>query len=527
MEGRLRRAVRSGKGFLSRDRATGHVACDRHDVIHLFAIAVALSCGLGACQQRDRTRVDPLAATVATLAAKAPGMQVIVERGGAIVIDGNYGFADLEHRVPVTRDSVFCIGSISKQFGAAALMQLVEEGKVSLDDPLAKYLPDFPRAERITIRNLLQHTTGIVDFEYAGAWPTSMGLERTTDQVIATFRDLAPLFEPGQQWSYSSSNYVLLGNVLEQIAGEPLARLMKKRVFDRAGLANTRFCDSYELIPHRARGYTKTKNGWAPARWSHLAQFGLAGGICSTAHDLLAWQRALEGGRVVSDASYREMSTPGTLADGQPIHYGLGLSLLRLGDHRRVIHTGGVSGFGAMLEHFPEDKLRIITLANDRSVDVAHELVLDLLKIPPPRAVPIARAQLERFAVQARDLAIGPVRFVVEDDRLVAEALGDRIPLVHIGDGVFQTADHRIRVRFEITNAKVTRVMVAADDAIVTMTPLDAELPAPTESAPVPPAPAPSTEPAPVPTPSNEPTPAPSVPAPSNEPMPAPPAPAP
>ncbi len=436
----------------------------------LFAIAIAVSATLGACH-RDRAPVDELAAKTAKLAASAPGMQVIIERGGTIVVDGNYGFADLEHRVPVTRDSVFCIGSVSKQFGAAAVMQLVEEGKLSLDDVLATWLPAFPRADKITIRNLLQHTTGIVDFEYSGTWPETMALERTTDDVIATFRDLPPLFEPGQQWSYSSSNYVLIGKVLESITGEPLAQLMKARVFDRAGLAHTRFCDSYELIADRARGYVRTKTGWAPAPWSHLTQFGLAGGICSTAHDLLAWQHALEEGKVVSAASYEATSTPGTTADGMPIHYGLGLAQLRLGNHRRIVHTGGVPGFGAILEHFPEDRLRIITLANDRSVDVAHELALDILNIPPPRAVPITPAQLAPYVVAVKDPAIGVARFVIDGDKLALDALGARIPLVHIGDGVFETADHRGRVRFEVTNGAVTRVMLAFDDAVFTLPP--------------------------------------------------------
>lgn len=460
-------------------------ACDGRHVRSRFAFAAAAFALVSTACHRDRAGApNELAAKTAKLAARAPGMQVIIERDGQIVVDGNYGFADLENRVPVTRDSVFCIGSISKQFGAAAAMQLVEAGTLSLDDHLAKFLPDFPRADRITIRNLLQHTTGIVDFEYSGTWPKTMGLERTTDDIIATFRDLPPLFDPGTQWSYSSSNYVLLGKILEKITGEPLAQLMKARVFDRAGLVHTRFCDSYELIPNRARGYVRTPAGFAPAPWSHLAQFSLAGGICSTAHDLLVWQHALEEGKVVSAASYREMSTPGTLADGQPIHYGLGLSQLRLGNHRRIIHTGGVSGFGAILEHFPEDKLRIIALANDRGADVAHELAIDLLKIPPPRAVPITPAQLAVYTVTVTDVVIGSAKFVVDGDHLALD-VGDRVPLVHIGDGVFETADHKLRVRFEVTDGKVTRVMIAADDAILTLkptTPAPLAPPAPIEA---------------------------------------------
>ena len=469
MSERLRRDRRSGKGFLaSAAGARCRGACDGRPVKRL-AFALALASTLGC--HRDRTPVDELATTTAKLAARAPGMQVLIERDGRVILDRAYGFADLEHRVAVTHDSVFCIGSISKQFGAAAVMQLVEAGTLSLDDPLAKYLPAYPRAERITIRNLLQHTSGIVDFEYSGTWPTSMGLERTTDEIIATFRDLPPLFEPGQQWGYSSSNYVLIGKILEQLTGEPLAKLMKTRVFDRAGLEHTRFCDSYELIPNRTRGYVKAKDGWAPAPWSHVAQFGLAGGICSTAHDLLRWQHALEEGKVVSEASYREMATPGTLADGQPIHYGLGLSQLRLGAHRRIMHTGGVSGFGALLEHFPEDKLRIVTLANDRGADVAHAIATELLHIAPPRSVPIASAQLARYAVSVSDPAIGPFAFVVDTDRLAIAMGGQRLPLVHLGDGVFEDAEHRVRVRFEITGGAVSRVILSQDDAILTLRP--------------------------------------------------------
>lgn len=437
------------------------------------ALVLGLAIVSAACQ-RDHTRAavatTDLAAQVATLAARAPGMQVLIEKDGALLVDGNYGFADLENRVPVTADSVFCIGSISKQFGAAAAMQLVEEGKLSLDDALAKYLPDFPRAERITIRNLLQHTSGIADFEYEGAWPRSMGLERTPAEMVATFRDLPPRFEPGQEWSYSSSNYILIGLVLEKITGEPLAQLMKTRVFDRAGLEHTRFCSSYELIPNRVRGYERTRTGWAPAPWSHVEQFGLAGGLCSTAHDLLRWQHALEEGKVVTDASYREMSTPGSTADGMPLHYGLGLSQLRLGSHRRVMHSGGVPGFGSMLEHFPEAKLRIVTLANDRSTDVAHELATQLLHIPPARAVPITPAELALYTVTIRDPAFGAVAFAVDGGHLVARGTeptsGPGLALVHLGEGVFEAADHSLRVRFERTDGAITRVMFAADDAI-------------------------------------------------------------
>ena len=395
--------------------------------------------------------------------AASPGVAVLVEHGGEIVFDRAFGSSDLENETPMTTDSVFCIGSISKEFGAAAIMQLVEDGTLRLDDLLSQYLPQFPRADRIRIRDLLRHTTGIVDFEYEGTWPTTMSLPRTTDEVIATFRDLPPRFEPNTQWSYSTSNYVLLGKIIELVTHQPLAWYMKTHVFDRAGLANTRFCDPDQRIAHRAHGYSLRSGTWFPAPWSWLPEFGIGGGICSTTHDLLAWQHALEEGRVVSAASFREMSTPTPLADGTPIGYGFGLFEGEVAGHRIRAHSGGVSGFNAELTHYLDDDLRIVALVNSEDApNPEFDLAASVLHIGTAAPVPIAPTELAKYQ---RTILFGPTVLAIapHDGGLALQATflheppGDWTPLVYSGDDTFETSTRWLRLHYRVEHGRVIR----------------------------------------------------------------------
>jgi D-alanyl-D-alanine carboxypeptidase len=412
-------------------------------MVHTRAVRKLVLALLVACS-RDRTVDADLTETVAAAVGKVPGTAILVERHGEIVFDRAYGEADLELAVPTTTDSVFEIGSISKQFGAAAILQLVEAGKLGLDDPLAKFLPDFPRAERIRVRDLLHHTSGIVDFEYEGTWPKTMASERTLPEMIATFRDLPPLYEPNTAWSYSSSNYVLLAAIIEQVTGIPTWLYLKVNVFDRAGLLQTRLCDADQLIPLRAKGYVETATGYAPAPAALLAPLALAGGICSTTHDLLRWQHALEEGRVVSSESYRVMTTPTLLADGTPTGYGLGLFVGSIAGHRVIGHSGGVPGFSAQLSHFVDDDVRIVTLVNARTAGPDLPLTRALLAIgdatpaPPPASL----------APYAAVLAVPPGELHFE--------VADYEPLVYVGDDTFEAPNRMFRVEYRLAEHAFT-----------------------------------------------------------------------
>lgn len=422
-----------------------------------LAIAIAAICACGRDQPATSSVVEKAAATL-------PGLQVVVEYRGKVLIDRGFGLSDLENQTPVHTDTVFCIGSISKQFGAAAIMQLVEAGKLRLDDKLATYNPTFPRAERITIRDLLRHTSGIEDFEYTGPWPATQAVERTDDEVVALFKDRPALFEPNTSWSYSTSNYVLLGQIIEKVSGRPLREYMRTQVFDRAGLRATRFCDPYELIANRADGYDEVNGKFVPAKMQIYTQFSVGGGICSTARELIKWQKALESGVVVSADSYKQMSTPTPLADGTPIGYGFGLFIGDFAGHRLVSHEGGVSGFAATLYHFVDDDLRISMLTNARAGTPTTEVAVELLKIPAPVAVPIAATELAKYARQFPVEKPYMLETVVDKGTLAATFLDNgkevgRRPLIHIGGHTFENASHSIRIRYDLAGGVVVLTM--------------------------------------------------------------------
>lgn len=354
-------------------------------------------------------------------------------------------------------------------------MQLVEAGKLSVADPISKWFPRFPRGERIKVRDLLRHTSGIADMEYTGPWPTTMAVSRTDDELVAMFADRAPLFEPDHGWSYSTSNYILVGQIVSKVAGVPLADYLRDHVFAPAGLEHTRFCDAYELIPHRARAYEPAKSGvgWVPARMAILTEYGIGGGLCSTARDLIAWQKALASGRVVSLASYREMATPQPLADGTPIGYGYGLCSGTLFGRRVIGHSGGVPGFTAGLFEFVDDDFHAAAAANGGGAPV-FAIAKQTLGLAPSAPVPITATALAKYAVRGM-LAPGQVSFEVATDHLELHVVfdgkngwqwDDKLPLVYVGGDTFEAADGGTSVHFAFDHGRVDAHVMFGPDAL-------------------------------------------------------------
>lgn len=354
--------------------ATGGVACGtrpRH--------AVVASASL-------EQRVDWIAADLLARRESA-GFAIAIERDGVVRLAKGYGFANLEDGTRATDRTVFRIGSITKQFTAAAILLLAEEGKLSIDDPLAKYMPTFPRAREVTLRQLLTHTSGIKSFTgYSDFLKDQSPRALTNDQLIAYIASANPAydFDPGTGWTYSNSGFLLLGIVAEQVSGQPLAQLLRTRIFDRLSMNSTRLDDLAEIVPGRAQGYDKapaTPTGFANAGFIAMEMAGGAGAIRSTAGDLLKWDDALPGGRLLKPASLELMLEPGRLKDGSlasasrkgepdrpeagpPSNYGFGITT-GVEDGRRTIgHGGAINGFTASLTNYPDQKVTIVVLAN-------------------------------------------------------------------------------------------------------------------------------------------------------------------
>ncbi|MFP2931573.1 serine hydrolase domain-containing protein [Pyxidicoccus sp. 3LG] len=405
-------------------------------------------------------RIDALAAETLK-EGPVVGLSLAVVRGGDVVIQKGYGKANLELGVPVTEQSLFRIGSITKQFTAAAIMQLVEQGKVKLDDDVTKYV-DFPtHGKRITLRHLLTHTSGLKNYTKAEDFPKKAPLELTPDEVLALVKDVPPLVEPGSKWAYSNTGYFLLGLVIEKASGMKYADYLEKNVFPRAGLQRTWYCDVSRILPHRVAGYTLQKG--QPVNAEHLGMSVpyAAGSLCSTAPELVEWARALETGKVVSPESYTLMTTPVKTTDGKgaPYPYGFGLSMVELEDHPTVEHGGGINGFAANLMRLPKDDLTVVVLFNTEGraspMDLSAKLARLALGIPEPvvKDLPLSADEARRYeGTYAREKTKWALRFVDGKLRMrpsYLPATEEDILLLYQGDGDFVPKGESVHYRFE------------------------------------------------------------------------------
>ena len=354
---------------------------------------------LAAAPALDGTGLSSNLASIAESAVKdgrTAGVSFLVTKGGATVASGGFGFADLENRVPATPDTVYAIGSITKQFTAAAVLLLADEGKLSLEDPIGKFAPDFPEPGRnATVRTLLQHTSGIRSMTRMGPryWAQA-GREIAPLDLVALFAKEPPDFPPGTAYAYSNSGYVLLGIVVEKASGEPWGTFLRERFFERLGLTHTRDGSAPDIVPRRARGYSKEGGRFENAWHVSLSQGYAAGALLSTAGDLAAWTRRLHTAPPISPASFRAMTTP-PLIGGKATGYGMGMGVGDLGGHRLFFHGGGLPGFDAQAIYFPDDDLTVVVLCNTDGGDVAFRVedavsrrVLGVASDAPRRPLP-------------------------------------------------------------------------------------------------------------------------------------------
>jgi D-alanyl-D-alanine carboxypeptidase len=439
-----------------------------------------ISCVVGAClswtsasaqQPVARAAHRPAAAVVrrtvdslarAFLAAgEAPGVSIVVIRGRDTLVNQGYGLADVENDVPATPHTVYRIGSITKQFTSSAVMQLVEAGRVRLDDSIGSYLPNLPpRWRPVTVRQLLNHTSGIPSYTDIGPrWLKRIGETMPPDTLVALTASDTFNFQPGSSWRYNNTGYVILGMLLEKVTGKPYGQYLEERLFKPLGLTETMYCDNARIIPHRAQGYAKAASGWRNAALIDMSQPFSAGALCSSALDLAHWNEMLGSGRVVSAASYREMTTPAGAA--APRHYGFGLGHDSLAGHRVIQHGGGIPGFSTMNAWFPDDSLSVTILPNAESARpdrLSNKVARVALGIPleqPPRAVALSAADLSRYtgqySIQLPNGSALPMRIWLDGDHLAAQSSGQPVTaLIPYGHDLFG-ADFDPTVRFTFT----------------------------------------------------------------------------
>lgn len=300
--------------------------------------------------------------------AGGPGAAVIVTDDGKTVYSGARGLADVKTKTPITPATVFRMGSITKQFSSAVMLQLVAEGKVSLDDKLSKYLPDFPKpGADATIAQLLNHTVGVQSYTNIPGW---MADEKNTDraysteQMIALFKDLPSPSKPGEEFSYNNSGYVLVGAVIEKVTGKAWHEAIDERVVKPLGLKTVRYGVYEAATPRMAKGYTRGEKEVEPARKLHMSVPHAAGALIGSVEDLAKWSQALHHGKVVPAALYARMIAPTRLPGGKVEDFGFGIGPRKVRGHPAIGHGGGIFGFSTDSIYIPQDDIFVAVFTN-------------------------------------------------------------------------------------------------------------------------------------------------------------------
>ena len=349
------------------------------------AVLVYASAGLSA-QAGVTARIDAIV-EAPIKSGQVAGASVAVVKGGETIVDKAYGFADLELDVPTPRGATYEIGSVTKQFTAAAILLLAEDGKLALDDELTKFLPDYPlQGHHVTLRRLLNHTSGIKGYTEMPEFGDLKNLKKPKDTLVALFSHQPFDFPPGEEQIYNNSAFFLLGLIVEKTSGKSFADFVQERLFNPAGMKSSYYCSEETIHKNHAHGYDTGKNGLVLKGYLDHSWPYAAGSLCSNTADLVAWNKALHGGKVLRPESYKAMTTPGVLNDGTPLRYGMGLALAPTDGRRTIAHSGGINGFLSESEYFPDDDLTIVVLLNTAGPVSPRDLARDIAEAVLGRA---------------------------------------------------------------------------------------------------------------------------------------------
>jgi CubicO group peptidase (beta-lactamase class C family) len=356
-----------------------------------------------ALSPETRAAIDKAAAEVLAKSG-APSASVAVVKDGKIAYENAYGTANLETKTPATPQMRYSIGSISKQFTAAAVLLLAEEGKLSLDDKVVRWLPELTRAKDISIRQLLSMTSGYQDF-----WPQDyvmpMMLKPATAQDILNGWARKPLdFEPGTKWQYSNTNYVVAGVIVERAAGMPLIDFLQKRIFTPLQMTSVADTDAAPLGAGEPMRYMRYALGpLRPAPKEGKGWMFAAGELAMTAHDLARWDISLIDQSILQPASYRTLATEMQLNNGVGTRYGLGVNVGMTDGRRTISHGGEVSGFTANNAIYPDNRAAVVVLTNLDATSASSQLSSRIGSLLFTTTDPAAQAALD----QARSIFEG------------------------------------------------------------------------------------------------------------------------
>jgi len=381
---------------------------------------------IGPCLAQDASRMDQV---VQSHVADHSFMgSVLVARGNDVIFSKGYGSADLEWDVPNAPNTKFRLGSVTKQFTAASILLLEERGKLSVNDPVKKYIPDAPAAwDQITIMHLLTHTSGIPNFTSFPDYPKLEPFATTPEKLVARFRDKPLEFAPGEKWNYSNSGFVLLTYLLEKITGGTYETFVRENIFTPLGMKDSGVDSNSAVIHHRASGYVFEKDHFENAGFIHMSTPQGAGALYSTTEDLLKWEQGLFGGKLLKPASLEKMTTP------FKNDYAFGIGVQTVGGHKKIDHGGGIEGFNTHLAYFPDDKLTVVVLSNvngNAPGEIATRLAAlargDAIKLPGERKEITLNPKILNRYVGAYQMTNGPAMLITLENNQLFSRLGNQ-----------------------------------------------------------------------------------------------------
>ena len=432
----------------------------------IFAMA-----SLGPAQAPEKDKVIAGAERAFEKAAKtnpmpAPGCAVGVSLNGESVFEKAFGLAEMEHNIPNTPQTIFESGSVAKQFTAAALVLLQQDGKLKLDDPVRKYIPELPDyGKPLTIRHILTHTAGLRDWGSVMALTGAGRGDRVVTQPIALdviYRQKALDFEPGAEYSYSNSGYQLAAELVERVSGKKFGEFLGERIFKPLGMTSSSWRENYrKLIPGRAQGYSKSgPNGPWMLNMPIMNVIG-NGGMLTTVGDWLKWNAALDA-RTFGEQFVREMETQGILNDGRKISYALGLDVGSYKRIKEVAHSGGTAGYQTYLARFPEKKLSVAALCNGAppfSGEIVYSVVDEIFGPFPAAAQPegakVAEEQLKRYVGTWRNEKTHNANTIAIDK---GELKLNGGPLRPMADGTFLLGERKVIFTLKVGGPSVSEI---------------------------------------------------------------------
>ena len=371
-----------------------------------------------------------------------PGMSVAVLRGDSVLLARGYGYANVELRVPASDSTVYQSGSVGKQFTAAAVVMLAEQGRLSLDDPITRFLPEGPAAwRRITVRHLLTHTSGIGDYT-----DSTLDVRRdyTEDDLVRLAARQVLEFAPGDRWSYSNTGYVLLGIIIHRVTGVFYGDFLRDHVFRPVGMRTTRIISEADIVPNRAAGYRLVNDTLKNQEWvSPSLNTTADGALYFTVRDLAQWAIALNHWRIPSRTGLEASWTPVRLNSGGTYPYGFGWQITQQRGFRRIGHSGSWQGFQTTIQRYPDFDLTVIVLDN-LAESTPETMAMSIAGMLEPRLVPPHLME---------PASSGPRPPQAIDQLLADIASGAATARLAPGLAAFLTTDQRARIGRELKRA--------------------------------------------------------------------------